>query len=260
MAHNLKQKIDRGEILIGGAVNIFSPPLVEAYCAAGADFIMPCLEHSLKDYSALQTAIITADLHGVPSIVRPGDISPNMIGRLLDAGAAGIIFPEVHDAAEAAEYVSWCRYKPGGIRALGYNRSWTSGEANDPAQRAKENDEVVCIMVVEDMAGARNIEEILAVDGVAGIAIGPGDMALEIGATSWDDPRLQALLTDLAAKVRAVPGKALMRFTLTDEQAADNALSGANVLTIHHDVILIRNMYSKLISGFRSSAEGALKV
>lgn len=255
MSHDLKRRLEAGELLIGGAVNIFTPVLIEAYCAAGANFIMPCLEHGLKDFSALQTTIITADLHGVPSIVRPGEVSPNMIGRLLDAGAAGIIFPEVHNAKEAAEYVSWCRYKPGGIRALGYNRSWAKGDANDPAQRSRENGDVVCIMVVEDLVGAENIEEILGVEGVAGIAIGPGDMALDMGATSWDDPRLQELLANLAAKVRAVPGKALMRFTLTDAQAAKNALSGANMLSIHHDAILIRDMYRQLISGFRSSAE-----
>jgi 2-keto-3-deoxy-L-rhamnonate aldolase RhmA len=254
MTTSLKQRIESGATLIGGTVNILAPAFVETYCASGPDFMMLDLEHNLKDFSAVQAAIITADVHGVPVLVRPGEHSSNFVGRLLDAGAAGFVFPHVRTAEQAAEFVSWCRYKPLGIRALGYNRTWTRYESNDPVPREQSNRDVFCLMVIEDVEGANNITEILNVDGVTGVAFGPGDLAMEIGAATWDAPELVELLSKIAAATRAVPGKAMMRFTQTPEQAQQNIASGANMMIMHHDVMLIRKMYSSLISSLRGAA------
>jgi 2-keto-3-deoxy-L-rhamnonate aldolase RhmA len=253
----MKQRIESGDLLVGGTINIFNPAFVEMYCVSGADFIMLDLEHNMKDFSGVQSVIMTADLYQVPVIVRPGEHSSNLVGRLLDAGAAGIVFPQVRTAEEAAELVSWCRYKPQGIRALGYARSWARHEANDPPQRQRANNDVVCLMVIEDLEGAKNMTDILNVDGVTGVAIGPGDLALEIGAATWDAPELTKLLSEMAATASAVPGKALMRFTLSGEQAAKNAQSGANMLILHHDVVLVKQMYANLVSTVRAGAETA---
>jgi 4-hydroxy-2-oxoheptanedioate aldolase len=254
MRAGLKQRIESGDLLIGGTINIFNPAFIEMYCAAGADFIMLDLEHNLKDFTGVLSVIMTADLYQVPVIVRPGEHSSNLVGRLLDAGAAGMVFPQVGTAKEAAELVSWCRYKPQGVRALGYARSWALHQANDPPQRRQANNDVVCLMVIEDLEGARNLTEILNVDGVTGVAMGPGDLALEIGAATWDAPELTKLLGEMAATASAVPGKALMRFTLSGEQAGKNAQSGANMLILHHDVMLVKQMYTDLISTVRAGA------
>jgi 2-keto-3-deoxy-L-rhamnonate aldolase RhmA len=253
----MNERIQSGATLIGGTINILAPAFVETFCAAGPDFIMLDLEHNLKDFSAVQSAIITADLYNVPVLVRPGEHSSNLVGRLLDAGAAGFVFPQVRTAKEAAEFISWCRYKPLGIRALGYNRSWARYEANDPLPREQANNDVFCLMVIEDVEGANNISSILDVDGVSGVAFGPGDLALEIGAKTWDDPRLVELLDRMAAATAAMPGKAMMRFTQTPEQARQNVASGANMMIMHHDVMLIRKMYTDHIASLREGGESA---
>ena len=245
---SMSDRISSGDVLVGGIVNIFAPAFVETYCRSGADFIFIDHEHGLKDLGDIQNAIIVADACGVPALVRVGDRSCNFVGRVLDAGAAGILFPHVCTAEEAAELVSWCRYKPQGTRALGYNRAWSRHAPDDRVQRSKIDKAVVCIMAIEDLQGADNLASILATDGVSGVAMGPGDLSLELNVDSWDAPELVKLLDDMAKVAASFPGKGLMRLALSRQQAARHVQGGANMLVAHHDVVLIKEMYTKLFA------------
>lgn len=113
----LKDRLNNWEVLKGAVINIAHPTMVEVVCEAGADFLFLDFEHGLRDYNDIGQAIIAAELHKVPTLVRLGERAANLTERILDAGASGFLFPHVETAEEAAELVSWCRYKPLGIRA-----------------------------------------------------------------------------------------------------------------------------------------------
>jgi 2-keto-3-deoxy-L-rhamnonate aldolase RhmA len=250
MRNTIKDRLNAGEVLIGPVLNIVHPTMVELCCGAGADYLFLDFEHGLRDYNDVAVALITAELGGVPALVRLGERSPNLVERMLDAGAAGFLFPHVSSAAEAAELVSWCRYKPLGVRGSGFSRASLRHDGNEYERRQAASRDVVCIMIIESLEGKANLAEILAVDGVTGVAIGPGDLSLELGVSDWGHPDLVRLLDEMAAIVRDFPGRALLRLALTPGEAAAHAASGANMILMTHDTQLIRTMYKGMISAF----------
>lgn len=250
---NIKSRLNSGETLLGPVVNILHPTMVELCCGAGADFIFIDFEHGLRDFNDVAHALITAELGDVPALVRLGERSANLVARMLDGGAAGILFPHVSTAAEAAELVSWCRYKPVGVRGSGFSRASLRHDGNEYERRQQASQDVVCIMIIESLEGKENLASILAVEGVTGVAIGPGDLSLELGVSDWSDPKVVQLLDEMAAVARTFPGRALLRLALTAEDAASHAASGANMILLTHDTHLIKAMYARLFTDFASA-------
>jgi 2-keto-3-deoxy-L-rhamnonate aldolase RhmA len=242
----IKERLANGEILNGAVINISHPILVETVCAAGADFLFLDFEHGLRDYSDIGQSIIAAELHGVPSLVRLGERSANLVERILDAGAAGFLFPHVETAEEAAELVSWCRYKPLGVRGSGFARASINYNGIEYDRRQQASKDVVCLMIVESLKGKENLSKILAVEGVTGVVIGPGDISMELGVSSWKHPKVIQILDEMATLAHTYPDKALLRLALTPEEAAQHVAVGANMILLTHDWQLIKNMYEGL--------------
>ena len=253
MVTKLKTRLDKGDVLVGAVVNIVEPTLIEVICGAGADFLFLDFEHGLKDFSAIAQGLMAAELCDVPALVRIGEKSENLVARMLDAGAAGILFSHVSTARQAEELVSWCRYKPLGVRGSGMTRAALRYYGNEYERRQQASQEVACFMIVEDLEGVRNLESILAVDGVTGVAIGPGDLSMELGVDSWEHPKVQELLQQMAETVRKVPGKGLLRLCLSAEEVPAQVASGTNMILITHEIQLIKAMYRNLFSGFHAA-------
>jgi 2-keto-3-deoxy-L-rhamnonate aldolase RhmA len=257
MAAKLKSRLAAGEVLIGAVVNIVEPTMIEIICGAGADFLFLDFEHGLKDFSTMAHGLLAAELCDVPALVRIGEKSENLVARMLDAGAAGFLFSHVSTALEAEELVSWCRYKPRGVRGSGVTRGFLRHYGNEYDRRQQASEDVVCIMIVEDLVGVRNLESILAVEGVTGVAIGPGDLSMELGVDSWDHPKVRELLQQMAATVRGFPGRALLQLCLNPAEAPAQIESGTNMILITHDVHLIKSMYKTLFTGFHAAIADA---
>lgn len=253
MVANIKSRLAAGDVLVGAVVNILDPTLIEVICGAGADFLFLDFEHGLRDFSTVAHGLLTAALCDVPALVRIGEKSENLVGRMLDAGAAGILFSHVSTALEAEKLVSWCRYKPLGIRGSGVARGFLRHYGNEYDRRQQASKDVVCIMIVEDLTGVKNLESILAVEGVTGVAIGPGDLSMELGVDSWEHPKVQELLEQMAATVRDFPGRGLLRLCLSPAEAPAQIKSGTNMILITHDVHLLKSMYKTLFTGFHTS-------
>jgi staphyloferrin B biosynthesis citrate synthase len=255
----LKDRLSNGEVLKGAVINIAHPTIVEVVCEAGADFIFLDFEHGLRDYNDIGQAIIAAELHKVPILVRLGERSSNLVERMLDAGASGFLFPHVETAEEAAELVSWCRYKPLGVRGSGFARASISYKGNEYERRQQASKDVVCIMIIESLKGKENLSKILAVEGVTGVAIGPGDISMELGVSDWKDPKVVQVLDEMAAVVKSFPNKAFLRLALTPEEAVQNVNSGANMILLTHDVQLIKAMYSGLFKDITTKINQSAK-
>jgi 2-keto-3-deoxy-L-rhamnonate aldolase RhmA len=254
-----KERLSNREVLKGAVINITHPTMIEVVCAAGADFLFLDFEHGLRDYNDIGGAIITAELHKVPALVRLGERSSNLVERMLDGGATGILFPHVETAEEAAELVSWCRYKPLGIRGSGFARASIINSGNEYERRQQASKDVVCIMMIESLKGKENLSKILAVEGVTGVAIGPGDLSMELGVSDWKHPKVVQALNEMAAGVKSFPNRALLRLALTADEAAQHVASGANMILLTHDWQLIKNMYSGLFKDVTNKIKAAGK-
>jgi 4-hydroxy-2-oxoheptanedioate aldolase len=190
------------ETVVNGWLHIPSSWAAEVMAHAGWDSLTVDLQHGLADYAAtvaMFQAIGTTDT--VP-LARCTWHDPAQIMRLLDAGAYGIICPMVNTRDEAEAFVGACRYPPQGYRSLGPTRAALAAGA-DYAEHA--NEAIVTLAMVETEESLSNLAQILAVPGLDGIFVGPGDLRLSLtGKIGMDlsDPVLRAALGTIAAATR----------------------------------------------------------
>src|SRR5690554_2533342 len=117
------------------------------------------------------------------------------IMRLLDAGAYGIICPMISTVDDAARFVSACRYPPKGDRSFGPSRGLLYGGA-DYYHHA--DNEILRIGMIETREGLANLDDILSVEGLDGIYIGPNDLSLALGEAPSSEPTAAEVVQAIA--------------------------------------------------------------
>lgn len=142
----------------------------------GADLLVLDAQHGLFDDAGLIASIPAAS--AVPVHVRVTTNSSGLIGRALDAGAAGVIVPMVQDAAEAQAAASATRYPPLGERSWGPMAAYR-GEPTTPPGEA--NAAVTCAVMVETARAVANVEAIASTPGVDMVFVGPFDLSIALG-------------------------------------------------------------------------------
>ena len=230
------------ERLLGYWVALDAPPATERVAATGYDFLVLDAQHGLIDDRAVLAGLIAVEAAatvpgatGSAGVVRVAANDPTLIGRALDAGAAGVIVPLVSSAAEAADAVRAARYPPEGIRSFGPLRS---GLRVGPAP-ADSNAAVVVLAMVETPGGLADVAEIAATAGLDGLFVGPNDLRLALGARTPDDPAFDAELEGALVTVReacAAAGIAVGIFTTSGEQAAQRLAEGFTFVCVYGDL------------------------
>lgn len=227
-----------GSVVIGPFAAIPHPVAVEVVAAAGPDFLCIDWEHAQIGREKLEDLIRAADVHGVPAMVRvPGHV-PDAIAAALDAGAKGVLVPRVSNAAEARAAVAATRYPPMGTRGVGPGRAAGYGY-RIPDYLAKANDSLLLAVQVETAEGLANIDEIVAIDGIDVIFVGPGDLSVSIGALGPEHAdRLNAAITTIiAASLKA--GRTAGIFRPSPSDVARWVEAGARFLIIASDAMFL---------------------
>ena len=154
----------------------------EFLAAEGFDFLVIDGQHGLGDQRVLVTTLQALRAYQAAPLVRVPVGDDAAIERALDAGASGIIVPAVEDADRAAKVVARCHYPPEGTRSFGPARS----ELLYGLDPAVANGHVLCLVMIETLAGVRAAEEICGTPGVDGIYVGPADLAVSLWTCSSD--------------------------------------------------------------------------
>ncbi|MGN7292739.1 HpcH/HpaI aldolase family protein [Rhizobium sp. SAFR-030] len=224
--------------LVGTFVAIPHPVAVEVVAAAGADFICIDAEHSQIGRELIENLIRAADVHHVPTMVRVPGHAPESIAGVLDAGAAGVLVPRVSTAAQAQAAVAATRYPPLGERGVGPGRAAGYGY-RIPDYLKSANDSLVLAVQIETAEGLRNVEEIVAVDGIDVIFIGPGDLSVSLDAMGPDGAgRLEAAIltiTEAAAKA----GKTVGIFRPTPDDVGKWSKAGISFYLLASDTMFL---------------------
>ena len=193
MINPIKETLANGEISIGTWLNLASPLAAEVLAAAGFQWITIDAEHTAFDLGLIAHTMRAIEARGAIPLVRAWDHDPVTIGRLLDAGAYGIVVPHVSTPEQADLLARSMRYPPVGTRSAGTGRCVTI--ADD--YRQTFNDAVLCIPQIEDMEGIRNAEAIASVEGVDTGFLGPNDLALSMGVEAGCPEHEEALMSFL---------------------------------------------------------------
>lgn len=194
---SLKSRLNRSELTIGSWVTLGHPSIAEIMAAAGFDWLVLDMEHSVLELSEVQTLIQVLDSKQCPAIVRLTSNHPDQIKRVMDAGATGIMVPMIKPAADAKEAVSSMYYPPRGQRGVGLARAQGYGHSFQAYRQWLENNAVVIVMI-EHIDAVKAIDDILAVPGVDGYIIGPYDLSGSMGRPGdLNHPDVQAAITQI---------------------------------------------------------------
>ena len=205
----LRQRLVQREQTVGSWITIGSSVVAEIMARAGFDWLVVDMEHSAITLDIAQDLIRVIDLCGVPPLVRVGHNQPNLIKRVMDAGAHGVIVPMVNTREEAEQAVRSVKYPPMGFRGVGLARAQKYGRDFEGYRRWNQEHSVI-IVQVEHILAVENLEEILNVPGVDGFIVGPYDLSGSLGVPGqFDHPDvLEALqrIKDVAAEKNALAG------------------------------------------------------
>lgn len=196
---NLKDKIHSGEAVHGCWLNLASTVSAEIVGQAGFDWLLLDLEHGAGDVAIMYQQLQV--LSGSPStpIVRIDNLSRPKVQRILDAGATGIMFPQIQTSQEADDAIRMMYYPPRGgrgmarmVRATGFGR-----HADDYIAGLAKN--LVGVIQIETLNALENIDDISATEGVDVLFVGPNDLSLALGIFGQLDHALyQKAIKDVA--------------------------------------------------------------
>ena len=187
-----------------GWVATESAVLAETLGQAGFDAVVVDLQHGAADIHNLMGFMhAISATPAVPMVRLPGNV-PEIIMKSLDFGSYGLICPLINSADDAARFVDAAMYPPEGGRYFATARVVNYAGA-DYAKYA--NQEIVKLAMVETKEGLENVEEILAVEGLDGIFVGPTDLALTLGLTPGPEGS-QPVLEEAIAHCLAMTQKA----------------------------------------------------
>jgi len=231
----VRARLAAGRPLVGPFLPLPHPTAAEVMAGLGFDYLCVEGEHSGLGTGTVQTLVASAVLAGSEVLVRVAAPEQQPIAAALDAGASGVIVPRVGSAAVAQAVVAAARYPPLGERGLGPGRAtgygvWTADYV------ARANEHVLVAVQIETRAGVERLDEILAVDGVDVIFVGPGDLGLSLGiAGGLDGLELREVIEGIVVRAHAA-GRAAGMFGVTPETVAYWAKRGVELLLFGSDV------------------------
>ena len=180
--NTLKAKLLANQITLGSAVGFHSPDTIELLGAIGLDYVVLDMEHEPYDELAVVHSIRAAESAGITPIARlPND--PDLILRVLNAGAQGIHVPRINTAEDAEDAAAATRFFPDGDRTFfAAARSGNYGVGvTEEAYAEHANRETLLTIQIEEEEGVENLPEILALPGVDIIQVGPKDLWQSMG-------------------------------------------------------------------------------
>jgi len=203
MANKVKEMWAANKAVVNGWLAIPSAFSAEMYAQCGWDSVTVDMQHGVQDYQSCVACFQGMQPHNVTPMVRVPWLEPGIIGKVLDAGAYGVICPMVNTAEEARALVQYSKYPPKGTRSNGPIRAGSYGSSGNYQKTA--NDEILVIPMIETQTALDNLEAILDVPGVDGIYVGPSDLGFSLGMEpklDREEPEIMAIYKRLLKETK----------------------------------------------------------
>lgn len=203
MVPDFRERLRSDDFLVGTWLTLLDPTVPELLTGSGFDLLVADGEHGPIATSDLVQMVIATRAAQVPVLYRVAANEPVRIMHALDAGASGVVIPQVRTVADVEKAVAWCRYPPAGLRGIAPRRPSDFGRQT-AAYLAGANDSVTCCIQIETHEALDALDAILAVPGVDTILVGPNDLAASIGHTGRiTDPEVEAAIAHIIERAQA---------------------------------------------------------
>lgn len=237
--NTFKQALADGQRQIGCWMSFANGQAAEIMGTTGFDWLVIDGEHAPNDIRSIRDQLIALAASPSHPVVRVPVGEAWLIKQVLDAGAQTVLVPMVESADQARDLVRACTYPPTGTRGVGAmgGRATMFGSIPDYIATA---DAQICLLVqVESRAGLAALDDILAVEGVDGVFIGPADLSTDMGFKGNSAaPEVRAAIADAIARIKAA-GKAPGILGVTEEAIQAYADMGAQFLAVGMDVLVL---------------------
>lgn len=199
----IRKKLGENGVTLGSWMQINNPSVAEIMGHAGYDWVAIDLEHGHFSISALPDLFRALELGGTLPFARVARGGEKEIKQVLDAGAKGVIIPMTESAAQIKSCISAAFYPPKGTRGVGYSRANLFGKGFDD-YAGTHMDDIFIVAQIESITGVDNLPDILAVEGLDAIIVGPYDLSGSMGITgAFDSPEFTAVLDKVESCCRA---------------------------------------------------------
>jgi 2-keto-3-deoxy-L-rhamnonate aldolase RhmA len=240
----LRSKLARGETAFGLWVTSEASAVTEVAGMLGIDWICIDMEHGYLDYRSIAGHLTAARGTDMTVLVRPPSQGLEPIKRALDLGAHGVILPLVNSAEEVRAAHDHFYYPPIGRRGIGGERSVKWG-LDLQAYVKTANDDLLFIPMIETQQAYDNLDEILAVERIEAVFLGPGDLSASRGAVgAWEGPGVAEINLDILRRAadKGIGSGIVARDT---QEALQRVDQGFGMVSLGSDIgLMIRQIRS----------------
>lgn len=251
MLNELKKKMAEGEQVLGTFLELGSTSIVECLALGGYDYIIIDTEHGPFETESVMEFVCAAKRRNMTPLVRTKDASRPAILKSLDAGAMGLIIPNIHNVEEVKQVVKYGKYFPVGERGVAFGRGCGYGMEKQQIMDEyfeEANRETMLIPQCETAGCLEHIEEVVAIDGVDGIFVGPYDLSTAMGKPGrFTDPEILAAI-ERVLKACKVVNKPCFIYADSAEKSRKYFAQGFEAVTLSMDSILFIEAMKNLIA------------
>jgi 4-hydroxy-2-oxoheptanedioate aldolase len=236
--NQLKARLSRGDMLFGAWLGTTSAYVADIAGTCGFDWLLIDGEHAPNGLPECVAQLQAIEASESEAVVRLPSDETWLIKQYLDAGAQNLLIPMVNTAEQARRIVAATRYPPQGVRGIGAALARASRFSAIPDYIDTANDEIGVILQIESVEAIENLDEIVAVDGIDCLFIGPADLAADMGHThNLDAPEVAKVIANALRKISAsgIPAGIL---SLTDEKTVAAKSNGARFIGVGVDVLI----------------------
>jgi 4-hydroxy-2-oxoheptanedioate aldolase len=257
MRENKLRKIwSAGGAAVNGWLAVPNGFSAETMAHQGWDSLTVDMQHGVVDYQAMVSMLQAISTTDTLPMVRVPWLEPGILMKSLDAGAYAVICPMVNSREDAQKLVSWTHYAPRGTRSFGPVRATLYGGADYPAHA---NDTIVVFAMIETAAALEKIDDILSVEGLDAIYIGPSDLSLSLGCSpvlDELDPRAAEAVDHILARAKA-HGIVAGIHNASPETALARVAKGFQFVTVSSDARLMAAGSQQVLATMRAGAKPA---
>ena len=252
----IKEKLAKGQPIIGIWSIINSPIPVDIAAHAGLDFQILDMEHGVFDLPSLENCIRACESMHCSPLVRVPGLQPSIIQNCLDVGVHGIIVPQVKNYQETHNFIKATRFPPEGLRGFNpFTRAGCYDPALSTATTKLNNEFALTSVIMENKSIFNDLEKILAIPELNLIYIGIYDLSFDLGfAGDVNHPEVVAYATDALTKIRRA-GKHAGLMVKNDNEMEKYLALGANVIVCGVDAHIYYSAIKKNVSMFKKVIE-----
>ena len=254
-SNKLKEILEKGRVALGTAVFSYSPAVVEVAGYCGLDFVRIDNEHGWRRDESMEHLMRSAAIAGVTPIVRVDKGDPNLIRKVLEIGAGGIIVPDITTRGEAEAVIQASKFPPRGSRgysSLCFSGRWGLETSQDWVDRC-DHETLVGIMI-ETEEIIPHLNEVLSLVGLDFVLFGPADFSMSLGLRSpqKSHPKVQEALKKTVEVARKYDKPVAIGVGHPWEEEAQKYINlGCRMLELGNDLLNLRYVWKTAEASLR---------